>query len=75
MIDMGLHPFDEVRFRHELAPADLQGWEVRLAHQRIGTGFGDAQSALSFLETMSLAKAAPYDLDNEIHGVRKDLKK
>ena len=30
MINMGLHPFDEIRFYHELAPADLHGWKVPL---------------------------------------------
>ena len=44
MINMGLHPFDEIRFYHELAPADLHGWKVRLAHQCVGTGLGNAQS-------------------------------
>ena len=44
MINVGLHPFDKIRFSHELTPADLQSWKVRLAHQGIGTGLGDAQS-------------------------------
>ncbi len=44
MIDMGLHPLDEIRFCHELSPADLQSWEVWLAHQGIGTGLGNTQS-------------------------------
>lgn len=44
MINMGLYPFDEIRFCYELTPTDLQSWKVRLAHQGTGTGLGDAQS-------------------------------
>lgn len=44
MIDMSLHPFDEIRFCHELSSTDLQSWKVPLAHQGVGTGLGNTQS-------------------------------